>query len=649
MGKSLSGLIGQTGSNDTKWAWNLNALPDETSTIIINIYPNNASEVSTSAGGSAPCEATQFLQDNSPEGNGLVKLLLPLQSRYVAQSDFLDRRMVDCLDVAKVQGFVTPGQYIEGCAAKTYHGMSLANLLPYCYGAIVVQNDSSSSVTTKSAAINDELVKRLSFSWLTTNPIPRKRLALVGAGSLAKVQGYLLAAASLNIAMVVFDDSSHWLSDNAYSHLREEFVPLDMTVNVDMSDRIAAALKGYQHREEKGIDGLISVEEHLHTIIAHTATQLGLKTSPPESVALAQNKFKTRQLDTNVFCRLVRSPDDLEKMLSEDGPQLTYPLIIKPSKGWSSEGVWKVDNEQELREKVPLLWRESFATWHGNEVVIETYVDGPEIDANMVLVDGKIVFFEVNDDFPSAGDYENNESGARVQNFVETSNMLPSGLPPHELDSVQQRLHELTLAAGFRNAVLHIEAKLRNSSCHYAKGDSDSDGLVDLQLKTPVTTTTQPKDVFLLEINPRAPGWQEVEATAHTYGVSYYSISLLNALADKERIVSLCKPFLGGPQYHMQLLFVSAQKGGVYKFGDICTTVLQSDPKASGQEQQLGAHVVKCANLMEDGDEVLEPSTGQVYGNFIAFFLSISRTSRKEAMRIGREIECRVRDHTDGF
>ncbi|KAJ5955318.1 hypothetical protein N7501_009597 [Penicillium viridicatum] len=638
------------GSNDTKWTWKLNTLPEETGTIVINIYPNNTSEDPTSTEGSASCQATQFLQDHIPEGNGLVKLLLPLKSGHVVQSDFLDRRMVDCLDVAKVHGFVTPGQYIKGCTTKEYHGMSLSSLLPYCYGAIVVQNDSSSSVTTKSTAINDELVKRLSFSWLTSNPIPRKRLALIGAGPLAKVQGYLLAAVSLNIAMVVFDDSSHCLSDAAYSHLREEFVPLNMTVNVDMADRITAALNGYQNgTEEKHIDGVISFDERLHTIIAHTATQLGFSTSPAESVGLAQNKFKTRQLDTNVFCRLIRSPDDLEKMLSEDGPRLAYPLIIKPSKGWSSEGVWKVSNEQELREKVPLLWRESFAAWHGNEVVIETYVDGPEIDANMVLVDGKIVFFEVNDDFPSAGDYENNESGARVQNFVETSNMLPSALPPYELESVQQRLHELALAAGFRNAVLHIEAKLRNSSCHYAKTDSDSDGLVDLQLKTPVTTTTQPKDVFLLEINPRAPGWQEVEATARTYGVSYYSISLLNALADKERIVSLCNPFLGGPQYHMQLLFVSAQKGGVYKFGDICTTALQSDPKASGQEQELGAHVVKCANLMEDGEEVLDPSTGQVFGNFIAFFLSISRTSRKEAMRIGREIERRVRDHTDGF
>ncbi|KAJ5859374.1 hypothetical protein N7534_004651 [Penicillium rubens] len=631
-------------SNDATWAWKLDTLPEETTTIVLNIYPKNISDTSTksSTEGSAHA-ATQFLLEHLPKGNGLVKLLLPLQSGYIVQSDFLERRMVDCLNVTKLQGFVTPGKHIRGYTAEVYHGMSISSLLSYSYGAIVVQNDSSLSIETMSTAINDQLVSRLSFPWLSSTPIPRKRLALVGASSLTKAQGYLLAAASLNIAIVVFDEPSHWLSDNSYSHLREDFVPLDMAIDMDMAHRIAAALKRYQNSmEEKPIDGVMSFDERFHTIIAHVATQLDFKTSPPESVGLVQNKFKARQLDTNDFCRLVRSPEDLENMLSKDGPQLAYPLIIKPAKGWCSEGVWKVANEQELLEKVHLLWRESFTAWHGNEVVIETYVEGPEIDANIVLVDGEIVVFEANDDFPCTGDY-NDKSGGRVQNFVETSNMLPSALPPYELQSVQQRLHELALAAGFRNAILHIEAKLRNSSCHYVK--TDSDGLVDLELKTPATTTTQPKDVFLIEINPRAPGWQEVEATARTYGVCYYSISLLNALADKERIVSLSKPFLGGPQYHMQLLYVSVQKGGIYKFGDICKRVLQ----APGQEHQLSAHVVKSTNLLEDGEEVLDPSTGQVYGTFIAIFLVISRTSRKEAMRIGNEIERLVREYTDGF
>lgn len=640
----------------------MNKLADGTGTAAIDICPNHVSEdlIKDLNEGSASCDARRFLLDNLPETGSIVKLLVPLQTGYIIQSDFLERRMVDCPYVIKAQGFVAPGQYIESLTTEAYSSMGISNLLPHCYGAVVINADSPSSAATKSASIDAELKKRIAFPWLAPGPIPQKRLALVGAGSLPKVRGYLLAAISLNISLVVFDDATHWMSNDIYGHLREEFVPLNMDVTEDMAQYIASSVQEYQKSspEENRIDGIISVDEHLHSIIAVAATHLGFNTSPPESVSLAQNKFQTRQLDDNVFCRLVRTREELENLISEDGQHIPYPLIIKPSKGWSSEGVWKVANEQELREKVSLLWRDAFTAWHGRDVVIETYIDGPEVDANMVLVDGEIAFFEVNDDFPSAGDgivrvpksaeTSNMPLGAntRVPNFVETSNMLPSILPPCELASLRQRLHELVLASGFQNAMLHIEAKLRNSSCHYAI-DPDSDGLIDLQLKTTAPTTTKPNDVFLLEINPRAPGWQEVDATARTYGVSYYSISLLNALADKDRIRTLSKPFQGGPQYHMQILFVSAQKGGVYKFGDICTKVLEQDPQNASQ--QLGPYVVQCANLMEDGEEVLDPRTGQVYGNFIAFFLVASRESRKEAIRIGQEIERRVRQLTNGF
>lgn len=220
---------------DATWAWKLTTLPEETATVAIDIYPNDtpANSSKNLTEGSPPCEALRFLQDNTPEGDGLVKLLLPVHSGYVVQSDFLERRMVDCVDVPKVQGFVTPAQHIKGCTAEVYQSMSLSNLLACCYGAVVVQN------AAKSEEIDAELVKRLSFTWLSPNHIPRKRLALVGAGSLPKVHGYLVAAASLNIALVVFDEACHWMLSNAYSHLREEFVPLDMTVTADMAQRIS--------------------------------------------------------------------------------------------------------------------------------------------------------------------------------------------------------------------------------------------------------------------------------------------------------------------------------------------------------------------------------------------------------------------------
>jgi hypothetical protein len=89
-------------------------------------------------------------------------------------------------------------------------------------------------------------------------------------------------------------------------------------------------------------------------------------------------------------------------------------------------------------------------------------VEGPKVDAN--------------DDFPSPGDYDSDDltREARVANFVETSNMLPSGLPSSELEPLRQRLHKLVLAAGFRDGVLHIEAKLQNSSYHYARNSLES-------------------------------------------------------------------------------------------------------------------------------------------------------------------------------
>jgi len=39
-------------------------------------------------------------------------------------------------------------------------------------------------------------------------------------------------------------------------------------------------------------------------------------------------------------------------------------------------------------------------------VVVEPYVDGPEMDANIILMNGEVLFFDVSDDFPSKGDAE---------------------------------------------------------------------------------------------------------------------------------------------------------------------------------------------------------------------------------------------------
>jgi hypothetical protein len=635
----------------------LETLSEDTNTIVVDIhvdYHPKDDEI-------APSDSSRFLQEHVSKSHHLIKLLLPASSGHVVQSDFLARRMVDCANVIEVRGFLRPGQYIEASKLLDYRRMAVPDLLARCHGALVAHVGNGRSNVEVSASINKELEKRLAFPWLSPSAIERKRVAMIGGGSLAKMSGFAVAAASLNVSMVVFDEASHWLSDAGNAHLRDEFVPFDMTPDTTMPQRLARRLREYQ-QNGRCLDGIMSVDEHLLTIVYHAAEILGLNASPPASVGLAQNKFQTRQLDSNVYCRLVGTPSGLEKMLQEDAETIRYPLIVKPARGWSSEGVWKVENEHGLRDKVPTLWQKDFTDWHGHGVVIETYVDGPEVDANMVLVDGEVVFFEVNDDFPSPGDYSRDEFEAKnsqdalVANFVETSNMIPSGLPSTELEALQQRLHQLALAAGFHDGVLHMEAKLRNSSCYYAEGlERDGEqGLVDLRRTTSTSSDgaaskMKPTDVFLLEINPRAPGWQEIEATAHAYGVSYYTLSVLHAIRDRERMTMLSHPFKGGAQYHMQLLFVAARRGGIYSYGDVCSTILSQhkDILTPGEDSQ--AQIIQSVSLMENGQDVPDPRSGKVYGNFIAFFLIASRTSRKEVIRFGRIVEELVRKHTNYF
>ena len=57
-----------------------------------------------------------------------------------------------------------------------------------------------------------------------------------------------------------------------------------------------------------------------------------------------------------------------------DGLVIAYPLIVKPSQGWASEGVTKVTNEVELFAAVAALE----PVRPGTQIIIETYLDGPE-------------------------------------------------------------------------------------------------------------------------------------------------------------------------------------------------------------------------------------------------------------------------------
>lgn len=575
-------------------------------------------------------EKLQALPYGGNDSDGFCKLLISQNDGHVIQSDFVRRRLVDCIHVSNVESFLVPGQQVHSVPQDVLDSKDLKNIAQYAIAAILVVPPRQQSIQSCSKMVDKELEKRLNYPWLSQGSIPRRRIVLIGGRKLSALEGYTTAAASLNIAIVVLDEPTHWLADPKWAHLREDFVPFDMTADDNMPRRIADFLAKYNQK----IDGLMTIEEHLLTLVSKAAALMNLPTSPPESVGLAQNKYQTRQLDKTVFSSSVSSAPELEELIHKGRQNFSYPLIVKPSRGWASEGVWKVFDEFDLREKVSRLWKDSFAAWHGREVVIETFVDGPEVDVNMVMFEGEVLFFEVNDDFPSPGDKTN---ASRFANFVEDSNMIPSQLPQREIHILKRSLQHYLLKANFRSGVFHIEARLRNSRCQYA----EVNGMMDLiEQPESLDQTKKETHAFLLEINPRAPGMQEINATERAYGVSYYSLSLLNAIADKDRMRTLSIPFAGGAQYHLQILFISAEKGGVYRCGDVCEALFRRHP-------DLRAYVVECESFLKNGQEVPDPETGSM--TWVAYFLVYSRVSRQDALQAGQRVRKEVNAYMEEF
>lgn len=94
---------------------------------------------------------------------------------------------------------------------------------------------------------------------------------------------------------------------------------------------------------------------------------------------------------------------------------------------------------------------------HGPRFVIEEYCDRPEVNVNLVLSNGKLLFAEVCDEPPKRGD---GLPAGNVVSFIELDTFYPSRLPSLELNMPVRDLHHTLLRLGLHSGVFHMEARV---------------------------------------------------------------------------------------------------------------------------------------------------------------------------------------------
>lgn len=292
----------------------------------------------------------------------------------------------------------------------------------------------------------------------------------------------------------------------------------------------------------------------------------------------------------------------------------SFPVIFKPTKGWSSECVSKVGSAADLAAAV-----QKATGRHGGAAVVEPFFAGPEIDVNFVLVDGEVLFSEVADEQPSDAD----APGATVDDtFSAEGLILPSALPAEEQKTARATLHRILVDAGFRTGVFHVEARVVDLRCEYGAVGA---GLVDLVARPGADGAgAREPSCRLVEINARPPAYRVTLSTRHTYGVDLFAAHML-ALAAAAAAAG--RP--ASSQCWSRLLYLSAPASGVVRSEAPCEELKRRRP-------DLARHVVLSADYCTRGARVAMFAHGA--RSCVGHVLVCSGASRREALEVGEQV-----------
>lgn len=553
-----------------------------------------------------------YMARKSAEGSLAVaiKLLLVSGEGFLVRNDILELR----LRHSELIDLVIP--LSRNCQFHSPHtnALSLLSVLSCSPGALLAM-ESTAHITDTMQLLEEDLENRLSFDWIIPAEPSSRTVAIVGGRPPLDIknnsyasEGPFTAAKALGFSTLVLDRPGHWLQAETYANLRDDFIAIDMTNNECLPRSIAEGLKG------RHVDGIVTFSDEYVIATAQAAEILGLPTGPVHAILQAHHKDKTRELlpSPDIQVAKVDSIADLHHPKNAHlFSSLRYPLVVKPNRGAGSTGVKRVDNEASMCKALRQLEDAGLAK---DGILVETYIDGPEVDVNFVLWKGQVLFFEVADDFPCKADAL---KATPADNFAETIILLPSCLGQNEIEVLRKSLHSSLVQMGFHSGVFHVEARMRHSAMSYQV----TNGLLDL-VETTHTAGGHP-EAFLIEVNARPPGLQSVFSTMYTYGVDFCALQLLNSVGDHERFRALASPFSQRHQYWCGLCQIPVHRENVLVPDNFFGKLFQKLPDVASN--------LSRAELLTQPGKVISPRGGSW---FVGYVLLYSRSSRTHILQM---------------
>ncbi|KAI0146998.1 hypothetical protein GGR57DRAFT_516621 [Xylariaceae sp. FL1272] len=598
----------------------------------------------------------------------LARFLIPLQAGQIIRADILPLRLQDAFWIEKVAAFATPLQSYPGTRVNC-KSASILDIVEASIGAALLKPTICPLVDyglerfpSILPNIEEDFEEKLSFNWISMQPLTRKRLVVVGCSNQDPAGGGYTqfahrAAVALGIDLIIIERGDWWITQPEYASWYEYLIPApaqwwEDPSRPEMVDEIVTMVQSYSNsRDAKGkfegtnnIDGIVTFIEAFQIPVSTAAAKLNLPHQSTSAFETATNKYKLAKFQ-NRTAALARSASEALSLVHSPKSELNCPLIVKPCFGLNSDGVSRVDSADELAQAITVA-RNAGKNKYGGKVLVESYCDGPEVDVNMVFIDGEVQFSEICDDFPKSADLSPQFSvsstaqdpKATRRNFHETAMVFPSALPESEQIALKTAVQRTIEDMGFTTGIMHVEARV----AHSAKKYTSINGVVDLhptQSQSKIQSQTQAPSPWIIEINPRPPGLFASQTPESVYGVSYWGLSLLLAINDKSRAKALSQSFTAGAQSHTVLVMIPVNFDqntceGIFDSDDVCAELLTRKP-------ELRQHIGRAGCLLKRGQKVPHPSVGK--NTFVAYLNVFSRTSRREALEVAEKVRQELR------
>lgn len=265
------------------------------------------------------------------------------------------------------------------------------------------------------------------------------RVAVLLPTTTYRATDFVEAARATGVDLVVVSDRRQLLADV----MGDSFLLADLDAAESAAEAIAA---------RGPFDAVLAPDERGVLAGALAAASLGLPHNPPASVAATTNKVALRRALRDV----VRQPRYEVVSLGEDAGEVAagigFPVVCKPLSRSASQGVIRADGPEEARaaERRIRTILTRCGTNPNEPILVERFVDGPEVAVEGVLAGGELRVLAVFDKpDPMEGPY-----------FEETIYVAPSRLHPEIVDAVVATAAAACRGLGLVTGPVHAELRV---------------------------------------------------------------------------------------------------------------------------------------------------------------------------------------------